>query len=285
MKGAITRIHPAELESWLRFFRSRRDRDAGLPWRDEGPIAPEARRRIAASIATFQLGESSDGRHLIAAARGFARAQALPPIEEITGLFVREEQFHASLLAAFMHANGIERRHASWSDTVFRSLRRLGGFEAAISVLIVAELIALTYYRALGAATPSRVLRGICELIVADERAHVSYEGMLINRLRGRRPGFGRLATLSAHSILFAGAVLVVYAGHRQVLRAGGYGLPRFWASCWSSFTDFVAREPAPPAYMGGPPKGAWRGVESAGRCSTNPRAAGGPPPRPSKRP
>lgn len=257
MKASVPRISPADLATWLRFFRSRRDRGADLPWRDDAPIHPEARRRIAASIATFQLGESSDGAHLLAAARGFARAQALPPIEEITGLFVREEQFHASLLAAFMHANGIERRRASWSDTAFRSLRRLGGFEAAISVLIVAELIALTYYRALGAATASRVLRGICELIVADERAHVSYEGMLINRLRRRRPVLGRLATLSAHAILFAGAVLVVYAGHRQVLRAGGYGLPRFWASCWSSFADFVGREPVPLHHHGEPVKGA----------------------------
>ena len=217
MEPPVARIGSAELETWLRFFRSRRDRVIDLPWRDEGPLRPEDRKRIGASIATFQLGESSDGAHLIAAARSFGR-------------------------------NAIARKRSSWSDRVFRSLRRLGGFETAISVLIVAELIALTYYRALAVATPSRVLRRICELIVADERAHVTYEGGLINGLRARRSRTGRLFASSLHSILFAGAVVVVYAGHRRVLRAGGYGLPRFWVACWTSFGEFVGRAPAPRA-------------------------------------
>ena len=243
MDSCSPQVATADLEAWLQFFRSRRDRRLDLPWPDP-PIGPEARARIASSIATFQLGESSDGAHLIAAARGFGEAHALPSIEEITRLFIREEQFHASLLGAFMEANGIAPRQSSWSDTVFRTLRRQGGFESAISVLIVAELIALTYYRALGAATPSRVLRQICENIVADEQAHVAYEGMLIRRLRARRSRFLRAVALGMHSILYAGAVGIVFAGHRRVLQAGGYDPLRYWHACWRSFNEFVRREP-----------------------------------------
>src|SRR4029434_3514277 len=141
----------------------------------------------ARSTTTFQLGESSDGAHLIAAARAFGRTRALPAITEVTELFIQEEQGHAALLAAFMKANDIPLMRSQWSDRGFRSLRHLARFELAVSVLVVAELIALTYYRALAAATQSTVLRQICATIVADELSHVAYESTLLLRLRWRR--------------------------------------------------------------------------------------------------
>jgi hypothetical protein len=39
----------------------------------------------------------------------------------------------------------------------------------------------------------------------------------------------------------------VVFAGHRRVLRAGGYGLPRFWRACWRRFHAFLGRVHLPP--------------------------------------
>ena len=230
-----------ELDWWLAFFRARRDRAIELPWAVDTRLAAPERTRIARSIATFQLGESSDGAHLIEAARRFGRSRGLPALEEVTELFVREEQLHAALLAAFMKANDIPAKRAEWSDRVFRCLRRRAGFESAVSVLIVAELIALTYYRALAAATSSVVLREICETILLDEACHVAYESTLLTRLRARRWRGTRRALRGGHVLLYAGAVLVVFAGHRQVLREGGFGLRRFWKECWISFAQFFA--------------------------------------------
>jgi hypothetical protein len=132
-----------EIDSWLTFFRTRRRR--ALPLAEGQALDPGHRALIARSIATFQLGESSDGAHLRAAARAFAERHALPTLPEITGLFIAEEQFHAALLAAFMKANGIPLMGSQWTDRVFRALRRLAGFEPAIAILLVAEIIALTY--------------------------------------------------------------------------------------------------------------------------------------------
>jgi hypothetical protein len=231
-----------ELESWLAFFRSRRDRVIDLPWAEETPPDRRECALIARSIATFQLGESSDGAHLIAAAREFGRTRSLPAIDEVTEIFIREEQGHAALLAAFMKANEIPVRRSDWSDRVFRRLRHFGGFELAVSVLIVAELIALTYYRALAAATQSVVLRHICETIVADELSHVAYESTLLRRLREPRGWLAERAARGLHALLYAGAVVVVFAGHRPVLRAAGYGPSRFWRACWDSWSHFLDR-------------------------------------------
>jgi hypothetical protein len=225
-----------EIDSWLSFFRARRDRPVELL--EEAPLDGGRRDLIARSIATFQLGESSDGATLRSAARLFAERHGLPVLPELTDLFIREEQFHAALLARFMHANGIPVMRSQWSDRVFRLLRRLAGFDSAIAVLIVAEIIALTYYRALRDATGSRALTRICDTILADEEAHVAYESTLLLRFRLSRSALGRVVARAVHSVLFAGAVAVVLWGHRSVLRAGGYSFARFRAACWSSFRE-----------------------------------------------
>ena len=242
----FTLNRPSELESWLSFFRARRGRPIDLPWSEDVPLDEATRNRIARSIATFQLGESSDGRHLLSAARRFGARHGLPALAEITELFIREEQFHAALLAAFMKQRGIPILRSQWSDRVFRSLRHVGGFEVAISVLLVAEIIALTYYRALAEATPSSVLRYISSTIVSDEEAHVSYEASLLAGLQLKRSWVARRCAHLLHGLLYAGALVVVYSGHRGVLRAGGYEFRHFWKAGWSRFLKYLGSESAP---------------------------------------
>jgi hypothetical protein len=227
---------PLDLDPWLAFFQSRRDRAVDLPWEEEGALDPAARARIARSIATFQLGESSDGTTLRAAAARFAALRGLPQLAEITPLFIAEEQLHAALLASFMKRHEIPLLRREWSDGIFRSLRKLGGFESTIAVLLVAELIAIPYYRALAAATPSPVLHRICEEIVADEVQHVTYESALLHAIRARRPAAIRAFARRLHEILYTGALAVVYRGHREVLRAAGLGPVGFWRAGWAEF-------------------------------------------------
>lgn len=233
-----------EIDSWLTFFRARRERSLSAV--DEPALDGSKRRLIARSIATFQLGESSDGAQLRAAAAAFARRWDLEVLPEITDLFIREEQFHAALLGRFMEANGIPRLRSQWSDRVFRLLRRLAGFEAAIAVLLVAEIIALTYYRALREATGSDALRRICDTILADEEAHVAYESTLLLRFRLRRSPLLRVAARAVHSALFAGAIAVVFLGHGRILRAGGYSWTGFRTSCWSAFREALGAASVP---------------------------------------
>lgn len=241
-------MNAPELESWLSFFRARRHRSVDLRWSEDIPLGETERNLIAHSIATFQLGESSDGAHLLSTARRFGARHDLPALAEITELFIREEQFHAALLAAFMKERQISLLSAQWSDRIFRSLRHVGGFELAISVLLVAEIIALTYYRALAGATASPVLRYICSIIVADEEAHVSYEASLLIRLRSRRRRVVRRFAGWLHRFLYSGALVVVYWGHRGVLRAGGYDFRNFWKASWGRFHEFLGPESAPRA-------------------------------------
>ncbi len=165
------------LDTWLACFERRASNPPELPnLRDLPLLSPPERDRIGRSLAIFQLGEQSGGHTLLALARRQATRDRSPALVRITELFVREEQRHAATLLEFMQANGIPRLERASTDGIFRILRRLAGFELAISVLVTAELIGLQFYRALLNSTGSKRLRAICSLFMQDEALHVAYE-------------------------------------------------------------------------------------------------------------
>lgn len=232
-----------DLAAWLAYFEANAVAPDPIPWEVEETLTPEQSRCIAASVAKFQLGEYSEGHSLYAFARAFAEELGDQQLVAITRYFIKEEQKHANLLKRFMQAHGLPLMRKNWTDSIFRRLRKLAGYELSVTVLITAELIALVYYRALRACTDSRVLAAICDRILEEEDAHTRYESELLRFLRGRRSGWLRGAPELLHRFLYAGTVLVVYFDHRRALRRGGYGVGAFWAGCWEVFARTTAAE------------------------------------------
>jgi hypothetical protein len=229
-----------ELKIWLDHFDYHAHHRSGLPRRRLEELTPYERDLIASSIAVFQLGEQSEGKALLRAARRYEVTHQAESLERLIALFIGEEQHHASLLGAFMDQHGIPRKHRDWTDQVFRHVRKLAGFELHLSVLITAELIGIVYYRALEAATGSRQLKALCHLIVADELAHVGFESdLLLSAQETKRPVV-RTATMLLHRAFFTGVSLVVWLTHRRVLRAAGYRLRTFLRACGAQFSFYL---------------------------------------------
>jgi hypothetical protein len=193
---------------WLEIFEARapqlviRRPDAG-DW-----LSDEECKRIASSIATFQLGEQSEGRTLLRFAEKFARRRNLPALPRVTALFIREEQHHAAQLKTFMEANGIPLKRHNWTDSVF------------------------VYYRALARATTSRLLKAICRGMCADESLHLRYETQLLMTLRGDRRPFARRVVERLHRSLLYVSARIVFIEHRSVLRHAGYDSRGFVRDC-----------------------------------------------------
>jgi hypothetical protein len=229
-----------DLKVWLNHFEyhalHRRPVPEGLP----DVLTAEEKRRIAKSIATFQLGEQSEGRTLLRAAMRFAKQHDAAPLVRITELFIREEQHHADLLLGFMKDHGIPQRQRDWTDHVFRQVRKLAGYELMTSVLISAELIGNVYYRALEVATGCRRLQVLCRMLVSDELAHVGFESEMLHAIRAKRPAPLRVATQMAHRFFFLSAACVVWFTHRPVLRAAGYRLSSFLRACDAQFGFYL---------------------------------------------
>jgi hypothetical protein len=205
---------------------------AARQWRESDTLTVIERQRISKSLATFQLGEQSEGRRLQRHAEQFAAVENLPALPAVTRYFIREEQHHAAQLRSFMQYHGMALKQREWTDSLFRVLRNLAGFELAVRVLITAEVIGFVYYRALRRATGSAWLKQICRDFCADETVHLRYEADLLRDLGTRQSRLGRKLRWWLHRALLELSARVVYVEHRAVLQAAGYDAARFRRSC-----------------------------------------------------
>jgi hypothetical protein len=229
-----------DLKVWLDHFEYHAQHRSALPKGKPQELTPYERRLITDSIATFQLGEQSEGRSLLRAARCYEQMHEAEPLARIVGLFIAEEQHHAALLGAFMDQHGIRRKHSDWTDHVFRRVRKLAGFELHLSVLISAELIGIVYYRALAAATGCRQLQALCHILVADELAHVGFESDVLLAAQERKRPAARAAAVVLHRAFLTGSSLVVWFAHRRVLRGAGYRMLTFLRACAAQFSFYL---------------------------------------------
>lgn len=225
------------LAHWQKHFENNEFSNNSINWEVEDIFTEEEYKHIKKSLPAFQLGESSEGKHLIQAAKDYANEQNDPYLVAITRLFIKEEQGHALLLKRFMDKHKIPTLKKLWADDVFRKLRKNVGFELSVTILITAELLSLIYYSALFNATSNKLLKSICEKLVKDEVVHIKYESELLNHIRNEKPFLIKQLTRFAHQFFYFGTMLVVYFSHHRILNAGDYSFGRFWTACWQEFS------------------------------------------------
>jgi hypothetical protein len=226
---------------WLTEFESRAPRLVVARVPRGSVLTAEERTRIADSIGIFQLGEQSEGRTLLRFAREFGARHGCQELGRVTELFIREEQHHAAQLREFMLAHGITLKQRNWTDSIFRHIRRLAGFETAVTILVTAEMVGFVYYRALGRATQNAYLRTICRQMCADEAVHLRYEAQLLRTLRSTRLRWSGAVVGLAHRTLLVMAAYVVYREHRAVLEFAGHNERTFVRDCRSLYRTVLA--------------------------------------------
>lgn len=186
------------------------------------PLDDATRRALARSLAHFQLGESGEGRHLLAWAARDPEAAADPGYREALRLFLEEEHAHARLLARVVgHLGGtLVRRH--WSHRAFKALRRLLGLRFEIQVLVTAELIGLTYYRLLGQRVRDPVVEAACARFVRDERGHLSFHRDWLGGIQHGWLPAGKALWAWAFQAIFLAVEFAVWLDHGGALRSVG---------------------------------------------------------------
>ncbi|MFJ1764155.1 ferritin-like domain-containing protein [Amycolatopsis sp. NPDC088138] len=229
---------------WLEDFESeagRRRLREEPPWSGGARLDPD----VARSIQRFQVGEAGDGANLVAKAAG-GDAVYLAAVK----LFVAEEQNHARMLGELLRAAGVPTITSHWSDTVFVRLRRALGLRLELMVLLIAEVVALRYYRALRDGTADPLVTRVAGLILADEERHVPFH---CHRLRLGFETLGKPAralVFGAWRFLLLGVTITVAADHGRALRKLGVGRLVFVADVVTAFEAALARirgdEPKP---------------------------------------
>src|SRR5262245_37776135 len=166
---------PWTSKRWCAYYRANANALFELPWRRGAEWSEEEKAALAASLQDFQLGESSEGRHLLDRARLYADDTGDPEYAEAMQLFIREEQRHARDLGEFLLLAGVPLWQRARLDSIFRWLRRRAGLPLMITVLLTAETIGKVYYQGIRRATGSRLLRRLCDQLLCDEVQHMRF--------------------------------------------------------------------------------------------------------------
>ena len=218
-------------DRWLEHFKNNRSWD-DVSNHFVADLEENERNIITKSIQAFQVGENSEGQHLYKFAQAYAYKYNDPKYLECIRYFIKEEQRHSLVLGKFMDMAGINRIKKIWIDDIFRGLRKYMGLEISIRVLLVAEIIALIYYEALGRATQSGTLKYLCALILNDEDGHVRFQIERIAILSRNRNIFLASIINFGFEVLFWGTVFVVGLNYRLLFKAAGYSFWRYIFIC-----------------------------------------------------
>ena len=223
-----------EFKIWREYFLHNQNHFADIDFDDHDCLSMEEQSIISSSLQQFQKGESSEGRHLFAFAKHFEDPEYLESIR----LFIREEQKHAAVLAAFMKKFQIPLIKGHWVDQVFRWLRKAGGIQNTVNILLIAEIIAKIYYRALHHATESDLLKKVCLQILKDEEMHIRFQCDLLKIFHRRQSWLTNFIARNSQLFLMMGTTLIVWWYHKKVLKKGGYYFGRYFFETLSIFFE-----------------------------------------------
>ena len=208
-----------------------------IPWERGIAVEPAMRAALIHSLRRFQVGESGEGRHL-------RRQAATAGDADYTGcidLFIKEEQEHAGLMAEVLRRLGANLMEHHWSDACFILLRRLFGLNQELLVLLVPEMIAKRFFRALHDGVSDPVLRTVFAQIAHDEEGHLAFHIAFLQRALSPLSVPSRYFQRAAWRLCFRAACLVVMLDHRRVLRESGLSPARFWWDCGLIFDEVAA--------------------------------------------
>ncbi|MFE6825696.1 ferritin-like domain-containing protein [Streptomyces sp. NPDC057690] len=242
-------MRTGDFAKWTRRFEDERERRRaqGDPdWGKSATLHPA----VWAGIQRFQVGEDGDGVNLVGKADRAGDADYAQAVR----LFVAEEQNHARLLARLLAAGGMTTLTGHWSDAVFVRLRRLMGLRMELLVLMIAEVVALRYYRALRDGTDDSLTVDVAGRILADEERHVPFHCARLHASLAELPRAVRRPVMALWQLLLLAISVVVAADHGPALRRLGVGRLRFVVDVVISSGPVVSAilAPRPDAWVSG---------------------------------
>lgn len=201
--------------NWTEFFRKGSAERSVIPWDAEMTLPPEIAEPLCASLQRFQLGESGEGRMLLAAAENRGDRNYVAAARE----FVNQEGFHARTLELLVRRFGGKPLDRHWSDRIFTLIRRAFGLRMELMTILCAEMVGAVYFRMLADGIADPALTAACDQIARDEAGHIAFH---VDFFRGE---FAPLPTLSrsvlrlAFEVTFQIAAFVVVVDHRRLFR------------------------------------------------------------------
>jgi hypothetical protein len=236
---SVRNVHPKNhaMKTWLNYFEHNSTHRRQIEWNRAIELEPALRAPLVRSLQRFQVGESGEGNHL----RRQAARTGDPEYMAAIGLFIREEQEHARLMAALLGKLQAPLLDRHWSDGCFILLRRLFGLRHELLVLLIPEMIAKRYFRALRDKFEDPTLRAVFSQILHDEEGHLAFHVDFLQTALAPLSLPARFILRGVWRLFFRAACLVVMLDHRALLRGIGISAATFWWDCGLIFDEVAA--------------------------------------------
>jgi hypothetical protein len=217
---------------WLLYFQHNRQSRVNINLSNAGSMPLANKSPLLRSLQRFQIGESGEGKHL----RKFAQLVNDPVYEECIDLFLKEEQYHALVLAQIIQSMNGTLLNWHWSDIAFIGLRRMLGLKTELFILLIAEIIGKCFYKTCAHSLENTQLSDTFALIVLDEIAHLEFHcEFLHDQLKLLPPVVKRLCYYS-WCLIFFSACLVFVSDHASTLKALKVQPRDFFNDCADTF-------------------------------------------------
>jgi len=215
-------------KDWIDYFGRNLQRKR-INWTIQPALTTTERANILQSLQAWQLGETSDGAHLLAAAKKYANKTGDDYYCEAVRLFIKEEQKHGNNLGRYLDMVGEKRIAKDWGDTLFRRIRYFNtSMELWTIAVITVESTAQIFYQSLKDATGCSLLKQICTDILIDEAAHIKFQMQRLAIIFSGKTITQKIISYQFYRLFYFSTILVVWMAHRKAFRAGGNTFSRY---------------------------------------------------------
>lgn len=215
---------------WIAYFYENAQTAAARRWPPATMnLSADIAETVAASLPAWQLGKTSDGRHLRTAARQYADAHDDSAFLSAVDLLIREEQRHGASLGDWLDRVGMSRRKWDLGDKLFRICRyALPVYALWAAVVVMVESIAEIYYTSVRRLVSCPRLQAECECILRDEVRHIQFQCEHIAATRRALPSWIRGLLTASEAAFYLAVCAAVWMAHGRLMRMSGLSLSAF---------------------------------------------------------
>jgi hypothetical protein len=207
---------------WIRHFKANA-LEKRVNWSLKPVITPKEIVTILPSLQAWQLGETSEGKHLIVASEKYANKIGDAKYVDAIKLFIKEEQKHGNNLGRYLDSIGQPRINQDWGDSLFRKVRYFNtNMELWTLAVIIVESTAQIFYQALKDATGCELLKDICTDILIDEAHHITFQTERLAIIYDSKNSFSKGWRKIAYKYFFYATSSLVWFAHSKLFKAGG---------------------------------------------------------------
>jgi hypothetical protein len=229
-------------QSWLEHFESNIQIER-INWQLKPSLTLTERKNIVSAIQAWQLGETSDGSHLLKASQKYAHQIKDEYYPLAVSVFIKEEQKHGNNLGRYLDMIGEKRIKKNWADTLFRRVRYFNtSMELWTLAVITVESSAQVFYQSLKDATNCKLLKQICTDILIDEAFHIDFQFERFLIIYQAKSPASRFICYYLYKLFYFFVITLVWLSYRRCFGAGRNDLTKYFKKMTLKFKKTIGR-------------------------------------------